>query len=193
MVIPPHDETFLPTVSLPRKVDGATSRPSIFSSFHIVKHTRGLKLILIKEVPWIFTWRPQCAIRRIGASDPPLYSCKKLERSLKSNGAIFLILTQIWRKQFPPSSHTHTEAYLHGTNWVLKVCEKTVKSPKSPCVKAAPGLRSVNAESSPDPESKSGPKWPGSGSGVWIRVRRLDPANNDLDPDSFFLFLWFFF
>jgi hypothetical protein len=37
-------------------------------------------------------------IRCIGASDPPLYSCKKLERSLKSNRAeptIFLILTQI--------------------------------------------------------------------------------------------------
>ena len=76
----------------------------------IVKHTRGLKLILIKEVPWIFTWRPQRAIRRIKASDPPLYSCKKLERSLKSNGAeptIFLILTQVWRKQIPPL-HTHT-------------------------------------------------------------------------------------
>ena len=47
------------------------------------KHTQGLKLKFIKEVPWQFARRPQRAIRRIGASDPPLYSCKKLERSLK--------------------------------------------------------------------------------------------------------------
>ncbi len=47
------------------------------------KHTRGLKLILIKEVPRIFIWRPQRAIRRIGASDPPLYSCKNLSAVLK--------------------------------------------------------------------------------------------------------------
>ncbi len=38
-------------------------------------------------------------------------------------------------------------------------------------VKDAQGLGSANADSSSDPESKSGPKWPGSGSGVLIRPR----------------------
>ncbi len=36
-------------------------------------------------------------------------------------------------------------------------------------VKTAPGLGSINADSSPDQESKSGPKWPRSGSRVSIR------------------------
>jgi hypothetical protein len=45
------------------------------------------------------------------------------------------------------------------------------KSTNLLCVKAAQGLGSVKADSSPDPESKSGPKRPGSGSGVRIRPK----------------------
>jgi hypothetical protein len=89
----------------------------------IAKHKRGLKLILIKEVLLRFTWRPQRAIRRIGASDPPLYSCKKLERSLKSNGAeptIFLVLTPDLNRSSSPL-HTHTPEHIFsGTNRVRK-------------------------------------------------------------------------
>jgi hypothetical protein len=56
-------------------------------SNHQKTYTRILKFLLIKEVVWILTWRPQSAILRIGASNPPLSSCKKLERSFKSNSA----------------------------------------------------------------------------------------------------------
>jgi hypothetical protein len=43
------------------------------------------------------------------------------------------------------------------------------------CVKAARGPGSIDADSGPDPESKSGPKWP-----------RLGAGQNGLDPDPFF-------
>ncbi len=116
--------------------------------------------------------RPQRAIRGIGASDPPLYSCKKLERNLKSKEAeptIFLVLTQILIDTVPPF-HTHTRAYLCRYQSSPK---KSVKSPqkvqKVHALRRAPGPGSVNADPCPDPGSKSGPMWPGSGSRVCIR------------------------
>jgi hypothetical protein len=107
-----------------------TARTTVWKS-NRKKHTRGLNLILIKEVPWRFTWRPQRAIRRIGASDPPLYSCKKLECSLKSNAAeptIFLVLIQIL-EAVPPSKRT-PEHIFSGTNRVKKESVKVRKSPQ---------------------------------------------------------------
>ncbi len=69
--------------------------------------------------------------------------------------------------------------------WGTLIYEKNLKS-KFSCqtpFKAAPGPGSVNADSSPDPESKSGPKWPGSGSRVLIR-----PIMAWIRTSFFFLF-----
>jgi hypothetical protein len=106
-----------------------------------------------------------------GLRSPPLYSCKKLERSLKSNAAeptIFLVLTQIL--EAVPPFKPHTRAYLLRYQLSPK---KSVKSPqkvqKVRAFRQAPGPGSVNADPCPDPESKSGPKWPGSGSRVRTR------------------------
>ncbi len=76
----------------------------------------------------------------------------------------------------PPSSHTHaTAAYSEG-KWIGPVecefllkteyefCQKVCKkSTNLLCVKAVQGLGSVDADLSPDPESKSGPM-------AWIRT-----------------------
>ncbi len=145
----------------------------------IAKHTRGLKLILNKEVPWRFTWRPQRAIRPIGASDPPLYSCKKLERSLKGN-------PDFDEKQFPPS-HTHPSISFQVQIESGKVSKKSVKCPKSPCFKASTRTRIRKCGSESGPGIKIRAKV------AQIQVPSPYPANNGLDPDSFFLSLCFFF
>ncbi len=98
----------------------------------------------------------------------PLYSCKKLERSLESNEAeptIFSCFNPDFDGSSSPPPHTHTSEHIFsGTNW-----ESPWKVQKVRALRRAPGPRSVNADPSQDPESKSGPKWPGSGSRVRIR------------------------
>ena len=58
----------------------------------IVKQTRVLKFDFFsaKEVRWRFNRRPQRASWRIGASDPPLYSCKNLRIMWKRPNRRFL-------------------------------------------------------------------------------------------------------
>ncbi len=97
-----------------------------------------------------------CLETPTGASDPPLYLCKKLERSLKSNEAeptIFLVLTQILIEAVPPF-HTHTRAYLFRYQSSPKKFVKSLqKVQKVRALRRAPGPGSVNAD--PGPESVS--------------------------------------
>jgi hypothetical protein len=84
-------------------------------------------------------WRPQRAIWRIGASDPPpLSSCKKLERSLKVISQRQFFFNPDLIEADPPSSHTHATAAYSDGKWIGPVeCEFLLKNlvrilPKSP-------------------------------------------------------------
>ncbi len=90
-----------------------------------------------KEVQWSFNRRPQRTSRRIGASDPPLYSCKKLESNLKK-----AVPTIPWfnpdftaKTQFPPSKADESTPFL-GKNLNQKSplkMQNQSKIPNRPC------------------------------------------------------------
>jgi hypothetical protein len=90
-----------------------------------------------------------------GLRSPPLYSCKILERSLKSAAelTIFLVLIQILEAVPPsnsspeqileavPPSNSSPEHIFSGTNRVHKSPQKSANSAKSPCSQAGTRTR----------------------------------------------------
>jgi hypothetical protein len=117
---------------------------------------------------------PNAPYGGLGPPIPPLYSCKKLERSLKGRTDNISCFN-------PDFTHSSPLQTFHRA-YLFKVKFKSKKSPKKsvrvqkvrkkvvlPGRHPDPG--SVKADPWPDPESKSGPRWPGSGSRVRTRPR----------------------
>ncbi len=110
------------------------------------KHTRGLKFDFSKEVPWRFNRRPQRAIQRIGASDPPLYSCKNLRVVWKRpNRRFFLFNPDFTSKRSSPLKSWPESTPFPGKNFSqkspLKVRNQSKSPPPSVLLRQAPGLR----------------------------------------------------